>query len=110
MTQTRGQFVAALSLAGAAALARVPAARPAEECLETTTLRLLHKPMICGARQYVVEEMPNAEGFTDIRDTKIASSAEENDAGRAWSGRLRSALRSPMGVVSVYTPAPSLPA
>ena len=46
----------------------------------------LHKPTICGAPQYIAEELLRAEGFTDIRYTKIASSAEVNDAvmhGRA---------------------------
>jgi NitT/TauT family transport system substrate-binding protein len=83
-TQTRRRFLATLSLA--AALARVPPAGAAEERPETTTLRLLHKPSICGAPQYVAEELLHAEGFTDIRYTKIASSAEVNDAivhGRA---------------------------
>jgi NitT/TauT family transport system substrate-binding protein len=86
MTQTRRRFLATFSLAGAAALARVPPALAAEERLETTALRLLHKPSICGAPQYVAEELLRAEGFTDIRYTKIASSAEVNDAivhGRA---------------------------
>jgi len=86
MNQTRRHFLATLSLAGAAALARVPPARAAEDSLETTTLRLLHKPTICGAPQYLAEELLRAEGFTDIRYTKIASSAEVNDAilhGRA---------------------------
>jgi len=58
----------------------------AEDQLETTILRLLHKPTICGAPEYVAEEFLRAEGFTEIRYTKIASSAEVNDAitqGRA---------------------------
>ena len=80
MNQTRRHFLATLSLAGAAALPRVPPARAAEDTLETTTLRLLHKPTICGAPQYLAEELLRAEGFTDIRYTKIASSAEVNDA------------------------------
>jgi NitT/TauT family transport system substrate-binding protein len=80
MTQTRRRFVATLSLAGSAALVRVPPALAGEERLETTTLRLLHKPTICGAPQYVAEELLRAEGFTDIRYAKIMSSAEVNDA------------------------------
>ena len=84
--QTRRRFLATLSLAGAATLGRVPPAHPAEERLETTVLRLLHKSSICGAPIYVADELLRAEGFTDIRYTKIASSAEVNDAvmhGRA---------------------------
>ena len=80
MNQTRRHFLATLLLAGAAALARVPPARAAEGSLETTALRLLHKPTICGAPQYLAEELLRAEGFTDIHYTKIASSAEVNDA------------------------------
>src|SRR5215510_5294485 len=86
MIATRRRFLVTLSMAGAAALTRVPPARAAEERLETTTVRLLHKPTICGAPQYVAEELLRAEGFTDIRYTQIASSAEVNDAvthGRA---------------------------
>jgi hypothetical protein len=48
-TQTRRHFLATLPLAGAAALARMPQAPAAEERVETTALRLLHKPSICGA-------------------------------------------------------------
>jgi NitT/TauT family transport system substrate-binding protein len=80
VAQTRRRFMTTFSLTCAAALARVPPARAAEERLETTALRLLHKPSICGAPQYVAEELLRAEGFTDIRYTKIASSAEVNDA------------------------------
>jgi NitT/TauT family transport system substrate-binding protein len=86
MTLTRRRFLTSLSLAAAATLARVPPARAVEERPETTALRLLHKPSICGAPQYVAEEQLRAEGFTDIHYTKIASSAEVNDAvmhGRA---------------------------
>jgi NitT/TauT family transport system substrate-binding protein len=86
MTLTRRRFLATLSLAGAAVFARMPPAPAAEERLETTTLRLLHKPSICAAPQYVAEALLRAEGFTDIRYVKIASSAEVNDAiirGRA---------------------------
>ena len=85
-SQTRRQFLTILSLGGAAALGRMPPAHAAEERLETTVLRLLHKPSICGAPIYVAEELLRAEGFTDIRYTKIASSAEVNDSvvhGRA---------------------------
>src|SRR5215475_653880 len=86
MRQTRRRFLATLSVGATAAMARMPRAPAAEDRLETTTLRLLHKPSICGAPQYVAEELLRAEGFTDIRYIKLASSAEVNDAvmhGRA---------------------------
>ena len=79
MTQTRRRFLATVSMAGGAGSLRAPPAA-AEGALETTTVRLLHKPTICGAPQYVAEELLRAEGFTDISYTKIASSAEVNDA------------------------------
>ena len=84
--QTRRRFLATVSMAGGAVLLRAPPVLAAEGTLETTTVRLLHKPTICGAPQYVAEELLRAEGFTDISYTKIASSAEVNDAiihGRA---------------------------
>ena len=84
--QTRRHFLTTLSMASAAGVLSVPRAPAAEERLETTALRLLHKPTICGAPQYIAEELLRAEGFTDIRYMKIASSAEVNDAvmhGRA---------------------------
>jgi NitT/TauT family transport system substrate-binding protein len=80
MMQSRRRFLTTAALAGAAGLLRAPRSVAAEGALETTTLRLLHKPTICGAPQYVAEELLRAEGFTDIRYTKIASSAEVNDA------------------------------
>src|SRR5215472_10379348 len=86
LVQTRRHFLTTASLAGAAVLLRSPPVYAAEERLETTVLRLLHRPSICGAPVYVAEELLRAEGFTDIRYTKIASSAEVNDAvmhGRA---------------------------
>jgi len=86
ITQTRRRFLATVSMAGGAVLLRASPVQAAEGALETTTVRLLHKPTICGAPQYVAEELLRAEGFTDISYTKIASSAEVNDAiiqGRA---------------------------
>jgi len=86
ITQTRRRFLATVSMAGGAVLLRASPVQAAEGALETTTVRLLHKPTICGAPQYVAEELLRAEGFTDISYTKIASSADVNDAiiqGRA---------------------------
>src|SRR5215831_11930764 len=78
--QTRRHFLTTLSMASAAGVLSVRRAPAAKERLETTALRLLHKPTICGAPQYIAEELLRAEGFTDISYTKIASSAEVNDA------------------------------
>ena len=51
---------------GAGALA-APGVLAAEARLETTTVRLAKTPDICGAPQYVAEQLLGAEGFTDIR-------------------------------------------
>jgi NitT/TauT family transport system substrate-binding protein len=64
----RREFVSALGLSSAAALAGLratPAA--AEPPPETTRLRLLQTTSVCQAPQYVAEELLRAEGFTDIR-------------------------------------------
>src|SRR6516225_8713127 len=66
VTQSRRQFLTTLSLAAAAPLAGVPAARAAERPLETTTVRFVKIPGICNAPQYVAEELLQAEGFTEI--------------------------------------------
>jgi NitT/TauT family transport system substrate-binding protein len=66
ITQSRRQFLTALSLAGAARLVGAPAALAAEGPLETTKVRFVKIPGICNAPQYVAEELLQAEGFTDI--------------------------------------------
>ena len=67
ITQTRRRFLATVSMAGGAVFLRAPPVPAAEGALETTTVRLLRKPTICGAPQYVAEELLRAEGFTDVR-------------------------------------------
>jgi NitT/TauT family transport system substrate-binding protein len=74
MTQTRRQFLTALSLAGVAGLVRAPASRAAEGTLETTTVRMPSGPAICVAPQFVAEELLRAEGFTDIRYVDVSGS------------------------------------
>jgi NitT/TauT family transport system substrate-binding protein len=80
MTQTRRRFLETLSLAGAAAVARVPPAHAVEERLETTSLHLMRIPAICWAPEYIADELLRAEGFTDIRYIDAASSAAVNEA------------------------------
>ena len=67
MLQTRRRFLTALSMAGAAGLARVPPALAREGVLETTSLRLAKKEGVCSAPQHIAEELLRAEGFTEIR-------------------------------------------
>ena len=67
MMLNRRQFLATLSLIGAAGLFRTPRAVAADGPPETTAIRLARSPTICVAPQYVAEEMLRAEGFTDLR-------------------------------------------
>jgi len=66
ITQSRRQFLTALSLAGAAPFVRAATAFAAEGALETKKVRFVKIPGICNAPQYVAEELLRAEGFTDI--------------------------------------------
>ena len=65
--QTRRRFLTTLSLAGATGLMWAPRVLATEAALETTTVRLTKEGAICGAPQYIAEELLRAEGFTDIR-------------------------------------------
>jgi NitT/TauT family transport system substrate-binding protein len=67
ITQSRRQFLATLSLFGAAGLLGMPPVLGAEERLETTSVRLPRIPGVCIAPEYIVEPLLRAEGFTDIR-------------------------------------------
>jgi NitT/TauT family transport system substrate-binding protein len=65
-TQSRRQFLTALSLAGATGLG-APQILAAEGTLETTTVRFARNPAICIAPEFAAEALLRAEGFTDIR-------------------------------------------
>jgi ABC-type nitrate/sulfonate/bicarbonate transport system substrate-binding protein len=79
IVHTRRQFLASVSMAGAAGLLGVPA-EAGEERLETTSVRFMRTPSICHAPEFVIEDLLRAEGFTDIRYIEGASSAEINEA------------------------------
>ena len=64
--QTRRSFLSMTALAGVAGLLSPPALGT-EERLETTTVRLPRKSVVCVAPQYIAEPLLRAEGFTDIR-------------------------------------------
>ena len=65
--QTRRRFLTTLSLAGAAGLVRAPRVLAGEGPLETTSVRLFKKSVICsGAPQFAAKELLRAEGFKDI--------------------------------------------
>ena len=81
ISQTRRCFLATLSFAGAATLLRAPPSFSGDAALETSPLRLAKTPDICGAPQYVAEQLLRAEGFTDIRYVDVPNPT----AG--WIGR-----------------------
>jgi NitT/TauT family transport system substrate-binding protein len=64
----RRQFLKHASTLGAAAL--LGGQHPleaAEPPLETTKIRFVHTPSICGAPQYLAEEFLRLDGFTDVQ-------------------------------------------
>ncbi len=65
--QTRRDFAASASAAGAVALLGCKGALADEPPPETTAVRLIKIPGICIAPQYVAKDLLRAEGFTDIR-------------------------------------------
>jgi NitT/TauT family transport system substrate-binding protein len=66
--QSRRDFLAALSGAGAAGLLGGRMLLAAEAPPEVTTIRLRREPgFICSAPTYIAEELLRAEGFSDIR-------------------------------------------
>jgi NitT/TauT family transport system substrate-binding protein len=65
---TRRDFVSGLTLAGTVGLLGVPLeTASAEPPPETTRIRLVRRPQLCEAPQYVAEELLQGEGFTDIQ-------------------------------------------
>src|SRR6266540_1558435 len=65
---SRREFLTKATLASAAGfLGIAPSSFAAEPPLETTTIRLIRTPALCGAPQYLAEELLRSEGFTDIR-------------------------------------------
>jgi NitT/TauT family transport system substrate-binding protein len=65
--QSRRDFLAGLSAAGAAGLVGVGRPLAAEGSLETTAVRLVRTSGICVAPIYIAEDLLRAEGFTEIR-------------------------------------------
>jgi NitT/TauT family transport system substrate-binding protein len=65
--QSRRDFLASLSAAGAAGVLGARGSLADEGPLETTTVRLRRDPSICIAPWYIAEQLLRAEGFTDVR-------------------------------------------
>ena len=72
LKQTRREFVASLSGAGAAALLGARESSAADGPPETTSIRLSKTSTICFAPVYVLEAFLRAEGFTDIQYVPVA--------------------------------------
>jgi NitT/TauT family transport system substrate-binding protein len=87
LIQSRRDFLAGLSAAGAAGFLNARASLADEGLPETTTIRLRREPEpvrlvdqrvedpICIAPQYVAEDLLRAEGFTDIRYVTVQGPA-----------------------------------
>jgi NitT/TauT family transport system substrate-binding protein len=71
--QSRRDFLATLSGAGAAGLLSSPSSLADEGPLETTTIRIGKSPGICLAPAYIADELLRTEGFTDIRSVPTAA-------------------------------------
>ncbi|MGZ3284539.1 MAG: twin-arginine translocation signal domain-containing protein, partial [Xanthobacteraceae bacterium] len=78
MMQDRRSFLATLSSAAAAGLIGPSNSVAQEPPPETTAIRLARSRSICIAPQYVIGDLLQAEGFTDIRYVM-------SDAGMAQS-------------------------
>jgi NitT/TauT family transport system substrate-binding protein len=65
--QSRRDFLATLSAAGAAGILGAPGSRAAEGPLEITSIRILSDPSICVAPVQIARALLRVEGFTDIR-------------------------------------------
>ena len=75
ITQTRRQCLTTATLAGAAGLVRTPRALAVEGSLETTTVSLPKNSSICVTPLRAAEELPRAEGFTDVRYVDMSPAA-----------------------------------
>jgi NitT/TauT family transport system substrate-binding protein len=70
--QTRRDFLASLSAAGAAGVLGPRPALAGDGPPETGTIRLAKAGSICIAPQYLAKELLHAEGFTDVRYVEAA--------------------------------------
>jgi NitT/TauT family transport system substrate-binding protein len=78
---SRREFLSAAALAGAGALFGMSSAPfAAEPPPETTRIRLLQRPSICLAPEYVAEDFLRSEGFTDVQYIKKAGTKETQPA------------------------------
>jgi NitT/TauT family transport system substrate-binding protein len=81
--QSRRDFLATLSAAGAASVLGARAALADEGPPETTTIRLALDPAICIAAWYIADELLRAEGFSQVRYLRTISTGEAVARGEA---------------------------
>jgi NitT/TauT family transport system substrate-binding protein len=81
--QSRRDFLASLSAAGAASVLGPRGSFADEGPPETTTIRLISDPSICTAPNYIADELLLAEGFTDIRYLRTVSGGDAVARGEA---------------------------
>jgi NitT/TauT family transport system substrate-binding protein len=78
---SRRQFLSGLTLAGTAGLLGLhPRPVAAEPPPETTRLRLMRKPSICKAAEYVAEDLLQGEGFTEVHYVKAETFVDSQKA------------------------------
>jgi NitT/TauT family transport system substrate-binding protein len=82
-TQSRRDFLTALSAASAAGVLSARTSLADEGPPETTTLRLIYDPSICNAPSYIADGLLRAEGFTDIRYLRTVSGGDAVARGEA---------------------------
>ncbi len=78
--QSRRDFLAGLSAAGAASALGARASLADEGPPETTTIRLIQDPNICLAPGYIAEDLLRAEGFTEIRTWTLTTTTRSRAA------------------------------
>ncbi len=84
MDCARREFVRGLTLAGL--LGAWPDPARAEPLPETTRIRLVRRPQLCEAPQYVAEELLQGEGFTDIQYVRRSLGPAEDALGKGDAG------------------------
>jgi NitT/TauT family transport system substrate-binding protein len=78
---SRRRFLGGVTLAGTAGLLGVyPRPVAAEPPPETTKLRLMRKPSICEAAEYVAEDLLQGEGFTEVRYVEAENFVDSQQA------------------------------
>jgi NitT/TauT family transport system substrate-binding protein len=78
---SRRKFLSGLTLAGTAGLLGLhPQPVAAEPPPETTRLRLMRKPSICEAAEYVAEDLLQGEGFTEVHYVKAENFVDSQKA------------------------------